>query len=105
MKKVKRNLLKENKFIIDSCDLKCNSMYCSTIIIEKKQNTIIRGKILDSNEIPLDNVVIEVIEINLCLNKRKTIGYTCTNSEGKYALCIPIHPEMSYKFVAYSPLE
>lgn len=93
-----------NEFIVNSCELPCKGIYCKTVYINKDLSTIVAGVLFNSNRTPAVGAVIEVTEFNPSNNTRVSLGYSFTDSFGRYAFYININPCAIYEFTVYSPL-
>ena len=63
---------------------------------------MIKGIVVDKNNIPIRNAVIVIEEINDCKGSKKCI-YAVTNKCGEYAVVVPYKKDIDYLIEVYEP--
>lgn len=89
---------------INTDKLNCGTQYNLNIIL-KSNKRIIKGTVYNKNKIPKVGAAIEVVEVNCKTNSKKIVGYSYTDTRGKYLFCIENLPHVFYELFIYSPLK
>jgi hypothetical protein len=76
------------------------------IVIQRRENILIEGRVLDSMSLPVEDVVIVIKRIDCNYNPPKIseFGYVITNMYGAYAINLPKKTNVNYKLCIYEPL-
>lgn len=93
--------------IINPKDFKEKSILRKTIVIKDMGKAVLWGKVLDCNGKVIKGAVIEAIKIDCNYNPYKLVklGYTTTNEEGIYNICVYKGKNIYYKLCVYPTLK
>lgn len=94
------------EIIITPQELKSRRILYKKIIINKIENVLIEGKLLDSMLKPVEGAVIVIKSIDFNYNPPKTseFGYVITNKNGSYVInLLKIH-NVSYELYIHEPI-
>ncbi|MFL0197710.1 hypothetical protein ACJDU8_19375 [Clostridium sp. WILCCON 0269] len=94
------------EIIITPQELRLYKILNKRIVIEKSENILIEGKVLDSKCNPVEGAVIGIKSINYKYRPPKTveIGYATTNDYGEYAINIEKIHDVNYELCIYEPI-
>ncbi|MBU3131825.1 hypothetical protein KPL40_05115 [Clostridium gasigenes] len=85
----------------------CKNVVRKTIVIRSQNKALLWGKVLDSKGRYIKNAVIEASKIDCNYNPYKVtkLGYTTTNNEGAYNICVKKGENIYYMLRVYSVLK
>lgn len=76
------------------------------IILQRINEVLITGTVLNRQCEPLREAIIAVVRINYSehIPKEKTLGYIMTNQNGKFAITIKKQDNINYRLDVYEPM-
>ncbi len=86
-----------SKYLLEHEHIKLN------VVIEKRNNILIKGVVSNPKNGPMKNACIEIIRKSKNC-RDEILGCVFSNNEGKYAIAIEIDPCSEYIFNVYSSL-
>lgn len=94
------------EIVITPKELKTSKFIEKTVILCKKEEVLLTGKLFGENKKIIVNAVIVVIEISCYKNKvlEREVGYTTTNCRGEYAILLEKNYNTEYKLKVFEPL-
>jgi len=92
--------------IITSQELTGKKIICKTIILKKKAQVILSGKVMDLNGDSIEGVIIKVkkLDHNYTPCKTTNLGYTISKEDGAYCICLKKQSGVDYRLCMYPPL-
>lgn len=95
-----------SEIFISPRELKRTCILNKKIIVSKKSNVLLTGKIVDEYNNPIIDAVIVIEKINSidyeqCMDE---ICYSKTNDNGEYAIVLECSPSINYKLQVYRPI-
>lgn len=93
--------------IVKPKDYRQRNIVRKTIVIKNMDKAVLWGKVLDSNGRAIKDAVIEAskIDCNYKPFKVTRLGYTITNEEGLYNICVKKGANIYYKLKVYPNLK
>ena len=93
-----------NKILLTPRDFENKDVLYKELYIEKNMKSLILGKVLDNNHIPVKEAAVVIYKEDMTTGFKKLLGYTTTNENGIFAILVIKEHKVRYLLEVYGSL-